>query len=83
MDWLYFLIVGALAGWIGSLLFKGSGSGLLMNIVLGILGAIVGGWIFDKLDIQIGGFTGAVITAAIGAFVVLWIYRILGGGRRR
>ena len=83
MDWLYFLIVGALAGWIGSLLFKGSGSGLFMNIVLGILGAIVGGWIFDKLDIQIGGFKGAVITAAIGAFVVLWIFRFFGGGRRR
>lgn len=54
-----------------------------MNIVLGILGAIVGGWIFDKLDIQIGGFKGAIITAAIGAFVVLWIFRFFGGGRRR
>ena len=83
MDWIYFLLVGALAGWIGSLLFKGSGSGLFMNIVLGILGAIVGGWIFEKLNIQIGGFKGAVITAAIGAFVVLWIFRFFGGGRRR
>lgn len=84
MDWVYFLGVGALAGWLGSLLFKGSGSGLFMNILLGIVGAIVGGWIFEKLNIQIGGgFKGSLITAAIGAFVVQWIYRFFGGGRRR
>ena len=83
MDWIYFLIVGALAGWLGSLLFKGSGSGLFMNIILGILGAIVGGWIFDKLNIETGGFSGSLITAAVGAFVILWVYRFLGGGRRR
>ena len=82
MDWIYLLIVGALAGWLGSLLFKGSGSGLIMNILLGIVGAIVGGWIFQKLNITVGGFTGSVITAAVGAFVVLWLYRLLGGGRR-
>ncbi len=83
MDWIYFLIVGALAGWLGSLLFKGSGSGLIMNILLGIIGAIVGGWLFEKLDINVAGFTGAVVTAAVGAFVVLWVYRLIGGGRRR
>jgi uncharacterized membrane protein YeaQ/YmgE (transglycosylase-associated protein family) len=54
-----------------------------MNIILGILGAIVGGWIFDKLNIETGGFSGSLITAAVGAFVILWLYRFLGGGRRR
>ncbi len=81
-DWLYIIIVGGLAGWIGSLLFKGSGSGLIMNIILGILGAIVGGWIFNKLDIVTSGFLGSIITAAVGAFVVLWIYSLILGRRR-
>jgi len=83
MDWIYLLAVGAIAGWLGSLFFKGSGSGLIMNILLGIVGAIVGGWIFQKLNINVGGFSGSIITAAVGAFVVLWLYRLLGGGRKR
>ncbi|NND31420.1 MAG: GlsB/YeaQ/YmgE family stress response membrane protein [Saprospiraceae bacterium] len=83
MDWIYIILVGALAGWIGSFLFKGSGSGLIWNVLLGVTGAIVGGWLFEKLDIQVSGFSGSVLTAAIGAFVVLWIYRLIGGGRRK
>ncbi|MCB0686079.1 MAG: GlsB/YeaQ/YmgE family stress response membrane protein [Saprospiraceae bacterium] len=82
MDWLYIIIVGAIAGWLGSFLFRGSGSGLIWNILLGIIGAVVGGWIFDKLNIQTSGFAGSILTAAIGAFVVLWVYRLVGGGRR-
>lgn len=83
MDWLYIIVVGAIAGWLGSFLFKGSGSGLIWNILLGIIGALVGDWIFDKLDIQTSGFGGSILTAAIGAFVVLWIFRLFGGGRSR
>jgi uncharacterized membrane protein YeaQ/YmgE (transglycosylase-associated protein family) len=83
MDWLYIIFVGAIAGWLGSFLFKGSGSGLIWNILLGIMGALVGGWIFEKLDIQTSGFSGTILTAAIGAFVVLWLYRLIGGGRSK
>jgi len=83
MDWLYIIIVGAIAGWLGSFLFKGSGSGLIWNVLLGIIGAIVGGWLFDKLNIQTSGFGGSILTAAVGAFVLLWVYRLIGGGRNR
>ena len=82
-NWIYIILVGGLAGWIGSFLYKGSGSGMIMNIVLGVIGAIVGGWIFDKLDITTSGFSGSLITAVVGAFVVLWVFRLIGGGRRR
>ena len=55
-----------------------------MNIILGIIGAMVGGWLFDKLGIDTGGgLKGSLITAVVGAFVVLWLYRLLGGGRAR
>lgn len=83
MDWLFIIVVGAIAGWLGSFLFKGSGSGLIWNILLGVIGALVGGWIFDQLDIQTSGIGGSIITAAVGAFVVLWVFRLLGGGRSR
>ena len=78
MEFLYFLIIGAIAGWLGSLLFKGSGSGLIMNIILGILGAIVGGWLFGALGISAGGgLVGSLIVAAIGAFLVQWIASLI------
>ncbi len=84
MEIIYILLVGAVAGWLGSLLFRGRGSGLIINVLLGILGAIVGEWIFEKLNITISsGLGGTIITAAIGAFVILWIYRFFGGGRPR
>lgn len=82
MDWIYIILVGALAGWLGSFLFRGSGSGLIWNVILGVIGAIVGGWIFAKLNIQVSGLKGSILTAAIGAFVVLWLYRLVGGGRK-
>ena len=82
MDWIYIILVGALAGWLGSFLFRGSGSGLIWNVILGVIGAIVGGWIFAKLNIQVSGLQGSILTAAIGAFVVLWVYRLVGGGRK-
>jgi uncharacterized membrane protein YeaQ/YmgE (transglycosylase-associated protein family) len=82
MEWIYIILVGAIAGWLGSFLFKGSGSGLIWNVILGVIGAIVGGWIFTKLDIQVSGLKGSILTAAIGAFVVLWVYRLVGGGRK-
>jgi uncharacterized membrane protein YeaQ/YmgE (transglycosylase-associated protein family) len=56
---------------------------MIWNIILGVIGALVGGWIFEKLNIQTTGFSGTILTAAVGAFVLLWLYRIIGGGRSR
>lgn len=82
MSFLYFLIIGALAGWLGSQLFKGRGSGLIMNIILGIVGAIVGGWVFGLFGLTSdGSFIGSLITAAVGAVIVLWIASLISGKR--
>lgn len=73
MEFLWFLLIGAVAGWLAGQLFKGSGFGLLGNIVVGILGGIVGGWIAGLLDINFSGILGQLFIAAGGAIMLLWI----------
>ncbi len=77
MAFLYFILIGAIAGWLAGTIMKGKGYGILMNIVLGIIGALVGGWMFDVLGIYTGaGLIGSLITATVGAIVVIAISRV-------
>ena len=73
-SWIVFLGVGAVAGWIGGQVIKGSGLGLVGNIVVGVIGGFIGGYLFDLLDIETpNNLVGSVITSAAGAIVLLWI----------
>jgi len=75
---LYSLIIGALAGWLAGKFMKGGGFGVLMNIVLGIVGGVVAGWLFSTLNINfISGIIGDIIKGAIGASLVLFIAELL------
>ena len=66
------LLIGAAAGWLGSVIYKGSGLGVIGNIVVGIIGSVVGTWILGQLNVHIGsGYLGAILTGAIGAIVIL------------
>ena len=72
------LIIGAIAGYLGSLLYKGSGLGLIWNIVAGIVGGYVGYWLLGKLGVNLGsGWLGAILTGAIGAIVVLFLLNLI------
>jgi uncharacterized membrane protein YeaQ/YmgE (transglycosylase-associated protein family) len=72
------LIIGAAAGWLGSMLYKGSGLGLLGNIIVGILGSFLGYWLLGKLGINLGsGWLGAIFTGAIGAIVILFLINLI------
>lgn len=74
MSLIAFILIGAIAGWFAGQVMKGAGFGLLMNIVLGIVGSVVGGWLFDLFDVQtFGGAGGEFITATFGAIIVLFI----------
>lgn len=77
------ILLGLIAGWIGSKIVNKSGQGMLMDIVLGIVGAIVGGLIFSFFGAD--GVTGfniwSLIVAVIGSIVVLWIYHQMSGRR--
>ncbi len=77
------IVVGALAGWLGSLLFKGKGLGFFGNFIVGIIGCFFGGWLFDVCDLSLKIFKGdwkwlnAVIIGAIGAFIILFVVNLI------
>jgi uncharacterized membrane protein YeaQ/YmgE (transglycosylase-associated protein family) len=80
------LILGALAGWIAGLITEGGGLGLIGNIVVGIIGGFIGYWLLPKVGIHINTGTAwmnYVITAAIGAIVLLGLINIISGRSRR
>ena len=78
MDILWTLIIGAIAGWLGSVIFKGSGLGLIGNIIVGIVGALVGGWLLGQAGLTLGGgVVGAILTGALGAIVILAILNLV------
>jgi uncharacterized membrane protein YeaQ/YmgE (transglycosylase-associated protein family) len=78
MSFLWFLLVGLIAGWLAGTLVKGGGFGILGNIVIGIIGAFLGGFLFNLLGLSSnGGLLGSIIVATIGAIVLLIIVRAL------
>jgi len=81
MGILAWIILGLIAGFIASKIYAGSGQGYLLDIVLGIVGAVVGGFIFSKLGST--GITGfdlwSILVAIIGAVIVLWVYHAVAG----
>ena len=77
MGFIGWIIVGGLAGWIAEKFMKAN-HGIFTNIFIGILGGIVGGWVFGLLGFTpSGGFLGSLITAAVGACIIIWIYRAI------
>jgi len=74
---IWWAIVGLIAGWAAGKLMKGGGYGTLMDIVLGIAGAIIGGWLVGLIGIHAGGFLSTIVVAIIGAVFLIWITRML------
>jgi uncharacterized membrane protein YeaQ/YmgE (transglycosylase-associated protein family) len=75
---LIFLIIGALAGWLGGIIVKGYGLGLIGDMVVGIIGAFIGGWLLPKLHLFHGvGFVSELISATIGAVILLLLLRVI------
>lgn len=78
MTFLYFIIIGAIAGWLAGKIMKGGGFGLVMNMVLGIIGGVVGGWVFGLFGLNTdGGIIGSLVTAVAGAVLILYVGRLI------
>jgi len=74
------IIIGALAGWLAEKLTR-SDMGLFANIIMGIIGAVVGNFVARLLGIYVVGFWGNLISATVGAILVILIYRAIAGRR--
>ena len=82
MSLLWFVIIGALAGWLAGRFMKGHGFGLLGDIVVGVIGAFLGGYLFRAVGLEIGhGLIGSLIIAFTGAVVLLFVVRLFTGQR--
>ena len=70
MSFLWFIIIGIVAGYVAGKIMRGGGFGLIVNLVVGIIGGVLGGWLFSLLGIY-----------SIGAIVLLWIVSLFSGRR--
>jgi len=85
MDILYFILIGAISGWAAGQILRGTHFGLVGNIIIGVIGGLVGGWVFKFLGIKVDNdLTGSLITSIAGAVILLWaVSRAEKGGKKK
>jgi uncharacterized membrane protein YeaQ/YmgE (transglycosylase-associated protein family) len=82
LGWFSFLIVGLIAGWIAEKVMKRD-HGIIRNLVVGVIGAYLGAFLFSIVGFEAGGFLAALIVASIGAILLLWIVaKVMPSDRR-
>jgi uncharacterized membrane protein YeaQ/YmgE (transglycosylase-associated protein family) len=77
MDFLWFLVIGLVAGWLAGKVMHGGGFGVLGDIVVGVIGALLGGWLFGQFGLFAVGLLGSLIVATAGAIAFLFLLRLL------
>ena len=77
MQILSFLIIGGIAGWLAGKIMKGSGFGLWANIGIGVVGALLGGFLLGQFGMRPEGLIGRVLTATVGAVMLLWLAKLV------
>ena len=80
------LIIGGFAGWVAGKLVRGQGNGVLLNVVIGIVGAVIGGWLASlifNVSISEGFNVQTLAVAIVGAIILLFIANLAGLGRRK
>ncbi len=78
MDFIWFILIGLVAGWLAGQLVKGGGFGVVGDIVVGVIGALIGGFLFSTFGVSTGGgLLGSLLVATIGAVVLLFGLRLI------
>jgi uncharacterized membrane protein YeaQ/YmgE (transglycosylase-associated protein family) len=75
------ILVGIVAGFLAGRIMKGSGYGLLMDLLLGVAGSFVGHFLFGLIGIYSSGFIGSILFAVVGAMILVWVGRFLKSRR--
>jgi uncharacterized membrane protein YeaQ/YmgE (transglycosylase-associated protein family) len=79
---LWWIPVGLIAGWLTGKVMRGSGFGVIGDIVIGILGALAGGFLFTHLGMAgSGGLFYSIFVAFLGAVILTWLFRLITGNR--
>ncbi|MHB8484762.1 MAG: GlsB/YeaQ/YmgE family stress response membrane protein [Candidatus Acidiferrales bacterium] len=74
---LWVIVIGILAGWIAGKIMRGSGFGLLGDLIVGVIGSLLGSFIFGLLGLGAYGLIGRLVVAVIGAVILLWLIRLI------
>ena len=71
MSFIWYIIIGIVAGFLAGKIMRGGGFGLVINLLLGILGGVLGGWVFALFGLAASGLIGSLITSTVGAILCL------------
>ena len=77
MDILYWVIVGGIAGWLAGAVSKGRGFGLIGNIIIGLVGSVIGGYAFRALGLRAGGTCGNIVVAFVGGLILVTVVNLI------
>ena len=82
MNFIWYILIGIIASYVAGKITRGGGFGLLVNLVLGIIGGVLGGWVFALLGLAATGIIGSLITSVVGAVLFLWIASLFSHSRQ-
>lgn len=77
MNFVWFILIGIVAGWLAGQIMKGGGFGLVGDLVVGVVGAVLGGFLFGLLGFEAVGLLGSLVTATVGAIVLIVLLRLV------
>jgi uncharacterized membrane protein YeaQ/YmgE (transglycosylase-associated protein family) len=77
MEFLWFILIGIAAGWLAGQIMKDGSYGLVGDLIVGVIGALLGGWLFGLAGIAAGGLIGQLVIATIGAIVLILVLRLI------
>ena len=80
MNFVWFILIGITAGWLGGQIMKGGGFGVLGDLIVGVIGTLLGGFLFGLMGITSGGLLGSLITATVGAIILIALLRVIKRG---
>lgn len=77
MEFVWFILIGLAAGWLAGMIMKGSDFGLIGNLIIGVIGAVLGGWLFAQFGAAATSLLGSLATATVGACLLLFLLKLV------